>query len=775
MTDALIGLALESSIRVTAVAAAVILLVALLRVRANALRHSVWRAVLATMLLMPALASLPFPVSLPVSLPIPLAAVPAAWTPAAQDGPVVEAVVAPAIVASPVGAEAPPPLTGPIPWRAIMFGVYVVVLAGFLLQLGAGWWQLVKIRRASRAVSPVGATFGGILESLLVATPATIGTINPLVVLPSTWRDWPADKLAAVLAHERAHQRRRDPLIALLARLNCAVFWFHPLAWWLKRALATTAEHACDDAAVSSAGGRQRYAEILIEIADTIRLHQGRLVAHSVGVGGSGRLERRIERILQDAPEPMSSRRQQRLTAVSVAVVTLLVVACTREAAVSALREDPELAAEIEASQNAQARREERAAFARAARRMPPQEVAALEASLKDNPDDLAARERLLFFYLPKLEANASARRPHAIWLAEHHPESDLWTYPLIPRRLDPQGYAQARTFWLAHVARPDASPTVVRHAAEFFIAGEKAVAEPLLLRGAESFRLGNMYGFSIREDDAFAQQARAKLEATTDPGVLVGAALVLARLPSSQGRRELNALGRGYAERASRLEGSFARDARSMLRTIDQPIVRADQPPGGRRSESPETAATPAERLLRLATQAESEYLSGEYYDWRARRPADNPRRSETPEQDRQSAETRFARATDAARMAIYLAPDLKGAPEYSDALFKAHMAAGLLAWRDGNRRLAVRHLLDASRVPKPSITPREPRSNLEYRLVNYLLKHGERDTIVEYYERAAESRNEDQRQTMLSAARAIREGRMPEHYQRLLALGHL
>jgi hypothetical protein len=62
-----------------------------------------------------------------------------------------------------------------------------------------------------------------------------------------------------------------------------------------------------------------------------------------------------------------------------------------------------------------------------------------------------------------------------------------------------------------------------------------------------------------------------------------------------------------------------------------------------------------------------------------------------------------------------------------------------------------------------------------LEYRLVNYLLKHGERDTVVEYLERAARGRTSAQRETMLKAAAAIRDGRMPEHYQRLLASGSL
>ena len=41
----------------------------------------------------------------------------------------------------------------------------------------------------------------------------------------------------AVLAHERMHVQRADCLVALIAEINCCLYWFHPLAWWLKRHL----------------------------------------------------------------------------------------------------------------------------------------------------------------------------------------------------------------------------------------------------------------------------------------------------------------------------------------------------------------------------------------------------------------------------------------------------------------------------------------------------------------------------------------------------------
>jgi hypothetical protein len=95
----------------------------------------------------------------------------------------------------------------------------------------------------------------------------------------------------------------------------------------------------------------------------------------------------------------------------------------------------------------------------------------------------------------------------------------------------------------------------------------------------------------------------------------------------------------------------------------------------------------------------------------------------------------------------------------------------------REGKRTEAAKQLLEASSLsPAPfddgqrfSSTP------LEYRLVNYMLKNGERETVIEYLERGATHRWPARRDEMLRAAAAIRAGRMPEHYQRLLASGSL
>ena len=102
-----------------------------------------------------------------------------------------------------------------------------------------------------------------------------------------------------VLLHERAHIERGDTRVAFFAQLNRAIFWFHPLAWWLERRLALLAEQACDDSVIRETGETARYAEILVEIAAGVHRRGVRFSWQGIGVDGGGILQSRIHRLLR--------------------------------------------------------------------------------------------------------------------------------------------------------------------------------------------------------------------------------------------------------------------------------------------------------------------------------------------------------------------------------------------------------------------------------------------------------------------------------------------
>ncbi len=74
--------------------------------------------------------------------------------------------------------------------------------------------------------------------------------------------------LEAILAHELCHVRRRDNLTAALHMLVEAVFWFHPLAWWVGTRLEAERERACDEAALQICDQPHTYAESILKVCE---------------------------------------------------------------------------------------------------------------------------------------------------------------------------------------------------------------------------------------------------------------------------------------------------------------------------------------------------------------------------------------------------------------------------------------------------------------------------------------------------------------------------
>jgi hypothetical protein len=177
------------------------------------------------------------------------------------------------------------------PWemRHLLTGIYVVVASVLLLRLALGTVRAhLLIRRATVS--------DGVLTSAACAAPITVGWFRPVAILPEEWRQWPQNQLDAVLTHEREHARRRDPLVQWLALLNRALFWFHPLAWWIERHLSALAEEACDAAVLARGHDPQDYSEYLLRMADSV-MQAGRRVGF-VGMGMPGSfLSRRIPRL----------------------------------------------------------------------------------------------------------------------------------------------------------------------------------------------------------------------------------------------------------------------------------------------------------------------------------------------------------------------------------------------------------------------------------------------------------------------------------------------
>jgi hypothetical protein len=164
--------------------------------------------------------------------------------------------------------------------------------------------------------------------SLLCAAPVTVGFFHPTVIFPEHWGQWPQAEFDAVLTHESEHARCRHPFVQWLALLNRAVFWFHPVAWWLERHLAALAEEACDNVVLARGYDRRTYSEYLIDMARSVKRSGVRLSIAGMAMPGNS-LARRIRQILESSSVPRISRSRMACVCVGCTVLSTALAAGT--------------------------------------------------------------------------------------------------------------------------------------------------------------------------------------------------------------------------------------------------------------------------------------------------------------------------------------------------------------------------------------------------------------------------------------------------------------
>jgi bla regulator protein BlaR1 len=300
-------LLVEYAIRTSLIAAVVALVLYVMRIKTASARHAVWAGVVLVMLLLPAWLVWGPKAALPL-LPSKTGRGPASAPPidALPRG----AGLRPATYAAP--AAPPQPMVWS--WPEFLAAVYLLGACALLLRLAIG---TVRTRR---------------LASVTCVVPVTVGFFRPRIILPECSSQWAEARLEAVLAHEREHARRRDPLVQWVALLNRALFWFHPLAWWLERRLSGLAEEACDAAVLAQGHDPHDYSETLLDLSRSVELAGKRLnvVSTSGAMAMPGTfLPQRIRRMLSGVPAPRISRPRLACAAAVCATAAALLTAGT--------------------------------------------------------------------------------------------------------------------------------------------------------------------------------------------------------------------------------------------------------------------------------------------------------------------------------------------------------------------------------------------------------------------------------------------------------------
>ncbi len=359
---------LDVALKATALLLAAMLGTALLRRSSAALRHRVWCLTFAALALLPTLSAAlpqwrlailparieqrPAVETMPTARtetarPIALGAEAAINEPTAYDEEALTQVqskfagdritstpqsLPPAADDQPAASLDAPRLLGPA-------SIWLLGAAIALLPLVVGSVRTMFLRRQSRPIDDAG--WGDLLgelcrrlalrrtvalfETASALMPMTWGLLRPIVLLPAQARCWSNQLRRVVLLHELAHVKRCDVGFQMLARATCAVYWFHPLAWYALRRLRIERELACDDCVVHAGERASDYAAELLEVA---RACQPVPLAAAVAMAQRSGLEHRIRTLFDSACShlPLSAR-AARLLLVGVTVLATTIAA----------------------------------------------------------------------------------------------------------------------------------------------------------------------------------------------------------------------------------------------------------------------------------------------------------------------------------------------------------------------------------------------------------------------------------------------------------------
>src|SRR5262245_27065476 len=174
-------LLLESAVRATLIAAGMGVVLWAFGIRKAAARHRAWTGVVILMLLLPAWTSIGPKVSFRVMRPVAADTERPAFP--ASRGLAVRGTPPQAAGAISDTARTRESAKG-LDWQILSLGIYLVGACTLLGRLALG---TVRARRLIRTA----VMQEGVRTSASCASPITVGSLRPVVILPKTWQRWP--------------------------------------------------------------------------------------------------------------------------------------------------------------------------------------------------------------------------------------------------------------------------------------------------------------------------------------------------------------------------------------------------------------------------------------------------------------------------------------------------------------------------------------------------------------------------------------------------------
>lgn len=236
--------------------------------------------------------------------------------------------------------------SSPVDWiPALLYAIWAI---GFVLLIVSWMRRWRGLRAALRTAFPLDLEIGmRAMVSPAFVEPGVFGLRRPVLLLPAETADrLTPPQLSAIVAHELCHIHRHDNLISALHMAVEALFWFHPLVWWLGARLMEERERACDEHVLLMGVEPETYAEAILTICEMCL--DSRLPCIS-GMSG-GNLKNRIETIMRNRiPARVNPAKNALFAAAGAAALALpIVVGMISTATVRAQPAPPQSGAAID-------------------------------------------------------------------------------------------------------------------------------------------------------------------------------------------------------------------------------------------------------------------------------------------------------------------------------------------------------------------------------------------------------------------------------------------
>lgn len=138
-------------------------------------------------------------------------------------------------------------------------------------------------------------------ESSKVSSPMVYGYFKPIILFPlGLIQGLSMDEVEVILLHELAHLKRNDFLINIVINGLRAVYFYHPVFWWLQSQLDNEREFAADEMVM------EKKTDGLVLVRALSKAQEFSMLSPSLGFAGSSKYQllKRVNRIMKKQQKP---------------------------------------------------------------------------------------------------------------------------------------------------------------------------------------------------------------------------------------------------------------------------------------------------------------------------------------------------------------------------------------------------------------------------------------------------------------------------------------